>query len=171
MTTPNTLRFVVGAALLLAVTAAALNPATPAGAAEDPAIERGRYVITVSGCNDCHTAGYLLGAGNVPEEGWLTGDGVGFKGGWGTTYPTNLRLYMQQFSEDDWVALAQAMETRPPMPWFNVRKMSEDDLRAVYRYVRHLGPAGMPAPDALPLGATPATPYFVFEPVMPVRGG
>jgi hypothetical protein len=31
-------------------------------------------------------------------------------------------------------------------PWFNVNDMSRADLRAIYRYVRHLGPAGKPQP-------------------------
>jgi hypothetical protein len=38
-----------------------------AGRCEAPAvgIERGRYVGKTSGCNDCHTAGYLMGGGGV----------------------------------------------------------------------------------------------------------
>jgi mono/diheme cytochrome c family protein len=154
---------------LAAVAAHHLHKAVAAdpGGSEDEAVARGRYMITVSGCNDCHTAGYMPGGGAVPEEKWLTGDSLGFRGGWGTTYPTNLRLYMQDLSEDDWVELARSMETRPPMPWFNVRKMSEEDLRAIHRYIRHLGPAGQPAPDALPPGEEPKTPWFNFEPVMP----
>lgn len=134
-------------------------------------VERGRYMIVVGGCNDCHTDGYILGAGDVPEEKWLAGSAVGFRGGWGTSYPTNLRLYMRDLSEDDWVELARTMETRPPMPWFNVRQMTEDDLRAIHRYVRTLGPAGYPAPDALPPGEEPKTPWFNFQPVMPRKTG
>ena len=29
-------------------------------------IERGKYLIVVGGCNDCHTPGYLLEDGNSP---------------------------------------------------------------------------------------------------------
>jgi hypothetical protein len=38
--------------------------------------------------------------------------------------------------------------------------MSEEDRRAVYRFVASLGAAGEPAPDYLPPGQTPAAPYF-----------
>ena len=41
------------------------------------------------------------------------------------------------------------------MPWFNLHRMSDPDLRAIYRYVQHLGPAGKPAPDYVP----PDKPY------------
>jgi mono/diheme cytochrome c family protein len=132
----------------------------------DPQVERGRYLIKIAGCNDCHTAGYAPTGGKVPESQWLTGDALGWRGPWGTTYPTNLRLYMQDLTEAQWVKKAKALNARPPMPWFNVRDMSAPDLRAIYRYVRHLGPAGKPAPAYVPPGETPSGPYVQF-PVPP----
>jgi hypothetical protein len=108
------------------------------------------------------TAGYAPTGGKVPESQWLTGDGLGWSGPWGTTYATNLRLYMQNLTEDQWVKTARTMQARPPMPWFNVRDMSTRDLRAIYRYVRHLGPAGDPAPAYLPPDKTPPQPYVQF---------
>jgi hypothetical protein len=60
------------------------------------------------------------------------------------------------------VKKAKTLSTRPPMPWFNLNRMSEQDLRAIYRYVRHLGPAGKPAPEYVPPDKTPARPYFQF---------
>ena len=127
-----------------------------------PQVERGRYLVKIGGCNDCHTAGYAPSGGKVPEAQWLTGDALGWRGPWGTTYATNLRLYMQDHSEDQWVKKAKALSARPPMPWFNVRDMSAGDLRAMYRYIRHLGPAGKPAPAFLPPGETPQGPYVQF---------
>ena len=59
------------------------------------AIERGRYLVKIAGCNDCHTPGYAQAGGSVPENKWLMGDTLGYQGPWGTTYPVNLRLYMQ----------------------------------------------------------------------------
>jgi mono/diheme cytochrome c family protein len=69
---------------------------------------------------------------------------------------------MQALDEEQWLQVARTLETRPPMPWFNVRRMSEADLRAVYRYVRHLGPAGTVAPAYLPPDRTPPQPYVQF---------
>jgi mono/diheme cytochrome c family protein len=128
----------------------------------DPQVNRGRYLIKVAGCNDCHTPGYGPTGGKVPEEKWLTGDILGWNGPWGTTYATNLRLYMQDLSEDQWIKKAKTLSARPPMPWFNVQAMSASDLRAMYRYVRYLGPAGKPAPAYLPPTQTPPEPAVRF---------
>jgi mono/diheme cytochrome c family protein len=142
-------------AVLLAVPALAQDKA-------DPMVKRGRYVVQIGGCNDCHTAGYAPSGGKVPEAQWLMGDALGWHGPWGTTYPTNLRLYFQNLTEDQWVKKAKTLSARPPMPWFNVRDMSTSDLRAMYRYIRRLGPAGNPAPDYLPPDKTPPQPYVAF---------
>lgn len=145
-------------ALLLAGLAAA-----PAQAASgDPMIERGRYVVRTSGCNDCHTAGYAEKAGLLAESLWLTGDQLGWRGPWGTTYPANLRIYMANITEKEWVAKAQSTPLRPPMPWFNLRDMKTEDLQAIYRFVRHLGPAGKPAPAYVPPGVVPNGPFVQF---------
>jgi mono/diheme cytochrome c family protein len=128
----------------------------------DPQVERGRYLVQIAGCNDCHTANYAMSGGKVPEKEWLTGDALGWRGPWGTTYPTNLRLYFQDLTEDQWVKKGKTLNTRPPMPWFNVRDMTERDLRAMYRYIRHLGPAGKPAPAYVPPEKTPEGPYVQF---------
>lgn len=128
----------------------------------DPRVERGRYLIKIAGCNDCHTAGYAPLGGKVAEAEWLTGDALGWRGPWGTTYPVNLRLYMQTLTEEQWVKRAKTLATRPPMPWFNLHDMSSGDLRAIYRYVRHLGPAGKPAPVYVPPNRTPPQPYVQF---------
>jgi mono/diheme cytochrome c family protein len=128
----------------------------------DPSIARGRYLISIAGCNDCHTPNFAPSGGKVPESEWLTGDALGWRGPWGTTYAPNLRLTMPKLSEDHWVKQAKTLTARPPMPWFNVQRMSEADLRAIYRYVRHLGPAGKPAPDYVPPDGKPAGPYVQF---------
>lgn len=96
--------------------------------------ERGRYIIKIAGCNDCHTAGYAEAAGKVPEKDWLKGDTIGWRGPWGTTYASNLRLSMQNLSEDQWIQVSRTVEFRPPMPWFALREMTEHDLRAIYRF-------------------------------------
>jgi mono/diheme cytochrome c family protein len=129
---------------------------------EEAAIARGRYIAKMAGCNDCHTAGYMPRAGKVPEKEWLQGDILGWKGDWGTTYAVNLRTYMQGMTEDQWVKIARTMKARPPMPWFSLNEMHEEDLRAFYRFVRFLAPAGGPAPAYVPPGKTPAGPFAQF---------
>ena len=148
--------------LLLAIAAAALALPVCAQKADDAQVKRGRYLVQIGGCNDCHTAGYAPSGGKVPEAQWLLGDALGWNGPWGTTYATNLRLYMQDLTEEQWVKKAKALNARPPMPWFNVRAMTPEDLRAMYRYIRSLGPAGQPAPAYLPPGKKPPRPYVAF---------
>ena len=131
-------------------------------AADAKAVERGRYLAKIAGCNDCHTPGYAMSGGKVPESQWLTGDKLGWRGPWGTTYATNLRLYLRDMSEAQWVSRAKTLEARPPMPWFALHDMTEQDLRAFYRYVKSLGPAGEPAPAFVPPGRTPQGPYVQF---------
>jgi mono/diheme cytochrome c family protein len=130
------------------------------------AVERGRYLAVVGGCNDCHTASYNESEGQLPERWWLRGSPLGFRGIWGTTYASNLRLSLSKMPEDQWVTYAKALETRPPMPWFNLNQWSEDDLRAFYRYVRQLGPVGRAAPDPVPPHLEPKG-EFVSWPLPP----
>jgi mono/diheme cytochrome c family protein len=146
----------------------ALLPATgiAQGADAPPSAERGRYLIAVGGCNDCHTPGYAERGEALPEAGRLLGVPVGFSGPWGVSYPTNLRLQAATLEESAWVERARA-GGRPPMPWTALKAMTDADLRSVYRYLRALGPAGEPAPRALPPGAPIPTPHFVFVPQAP----
>lgn len=130
-------------------------------AAED-AVARGRYLVLITGCNDCHTERFSEVGGAVPESEWLTGSSLGFRGPWGTTYGTNLRRYVEGLSEDDWVKLAKETESRPPMPWWGMRAMSEPDLRAMYAFIRSLGAPGEPEPAYVPPGEEPGTPYVTF---------
>lgn len=155
------------ARFLFAVTALAAtfhNPVQAAG--PDEAVARGRYIVRTSGCNDCHTPDYPQSGGKVPESEWLTGDGVGFSGPWGVSYPSNLRLVVQQMSEAEWRQHAR-MPRRPPMPWFNVAAMTDADLDAIYRYLKSLGPAGKPAPTAVAPGQPIPTAHIVFVPQAP----
>ena len=125
-------------------------------------VDRGRYIALIAGCNDCHTPGYAMSDGEVPEPLWLTGDNFGWRGPWGTTYGTNLRLLVEGMSEKQWIELARTLRRKPPMPWFNLNAMGEGDLRALYHFMRSLGDPGSPAPAALPPGEEPETSYAMW---------
>ena len=135
-------------------------PKQTAPSANTQQIERGRYVVEIAGCNDCHTAGYAEAGGKAPEAERLKGDTLGFRGPWGTTYATNLRLSIGKMTEDQWLKYGKSLMTRPPMPWFNVRAMTDADLRAVYQYVKSMpGVAGTAAPAFMPSDKQPKQPY------------
>ena len=80
-----------------------------------------------------------------------------------------LRLRMQDLSEAQWLEYSAHLRARPIMPDFALREMSEDDRRALYRFIRGLGPAGERAPDALPPGQTPPPPVLAL--VLPSAPG
>jgi mono/diheme cytochrome c family protein len=149
-------RLALACCLLLATVAHAQSsaPGNP--------VERGRHLIKIAGCNDCHTAGYGPSGGQTPEKDWLQGDELGWQGPWGTTYATNLRLHFSQRSEKQWLHEARAMKTRPSMPWFVFREMSDSDLRAIYAYMRKAGPAGRPVPGYVPPGQAAPGPVVRF---------
>lgn len=143
-------------------TAAETAPAKkPAASTSLNAIDRGKYMLIVGGCNDCHTADFTARAGDVPEREWLKGSGkLGFSGPWGTTYGSNLRLVLSTMTETQWVRYVKDLKTRPPMPWFNLNQWTDADLRAFYKYVRSLGSPGEAAPAYVPPEITPAAPLI-----------
>lgn len=149
---------------LLSARSSASSDETPETPLATRATEaRGRYLVKIGGCNDCHTPGYAQRAGDVPESQWLIGDRIGWRGPWGTTYPTNLRRFVQGVSAEQWLTIARR-PMRPPMPWFALRDMTDEDLAAIYYYLRALGPAGPNAPAFVPPGETAHTPVIDFVP-------
>ena len=139
-----------------------LSACTPPPGGDQAVSERGRYLVQISGCNECHTEAFMDKGGDVPEQDWLTGSRRGWYNEQGTTYATNLRLLFSQIGEEQWVTMAHTMKTRAPMAWYRLREINDSDLRAIYRYVRRLGPSGQPAPQSLPPGVVPPEPYINF---------
>ena len=63
----------LGSALVITLVYQVVNGQAPKPpAASNATIERGRYVVEIGGCNDCHTAGYAK-----PEEGGRSGSAKG----------------------------------------------------------------------------------------------
>ena len=115
-------------------------------------VEKGRFLVKKLGCNDCHTPGYLQSKGNIPENKWLTGDTIGWRGPLGTSYGSNLRLLIDAFKEEEWIEMAKTLKSRPPMPHPILNAMNKEDLQAIYWFIRYLGPSGKPAPAFEPHG-------------------
>lgn len=150
-----------------AITAATLGPVASTPALHADPLVRGEYLVRMTGCNDCHTAGYAPAQGEIPVAQWLQGSPLGYRGPWGTTYAANLRLLLAGMDEAQWMAYSATLRTRPIMPDFVLRQMHADDRRAIYLFIRSLGPAGEPAPAFLPPSVAPPLPYmqlFAAEP-------
>jgi len=159
------------AALLLTASCASGDKSSAKLSKED-SVARGEYLVRIGACNDCHTPGYLMSEGSTPVKDWLVGDSLGWSGPWGTTYAPNLRLRFQDFKDaGEWISYAHAMRPMPPMAWFNISAMTDEDLTAIYDFIRDLGPEGNPSPDYVPMGKTPEGPVVQFpmppEPAVP----
>lgn len=112
--------------------------ATPRG----PTVENGRYLVEhVANCWACHTqrnmaTGALVG----PRFGGATGFDATPERSWSppniTSDPETGRL--GSLTEDAFVARFRMGRVIPeaPMPWQAFQRLSEDDLRAMYRYLK-----------------------------------
>ncbi|HEY1728842.1 MAG TPA: hypothetical protein VGG22_10745 [Candidatus Baltobacteraceae bacterium] len=151
-------RYTLLLGLLLVCVAGAV--ANAASSSSTPMIERGKYLVRFGACNDCHTPGWRETFGKVPVSKWLIGSNVGFRGPWGTIYPANVRQRFTQITEDEWLAMVRTREGPAPMIWHDLRVLSLNDQRAIYRFVRSLGSAGPPTLQDVPAQVEPKTPYI-----------
>ncbi|MGE5175237.1 MAG: c-type cytochrome [Hyphomicrobiales bacterium] len=129
---------------------------TAAPATVDP-VARGKYLVTIMSCADCHTPGTLYGAPDFTRQ--LSGSELGWGGPWGTTYPRNLTPDMETgigaWSQDDIVKAIQTgyrpdgTQLSPPMPWPNFANLTHDDAMAIAAYLKSLPPIHHKVPDKL----------------------
>ncbi len=139
-----------------------------AAPAAEVSIERGRHLVRISGCSDCHTPGFMQLGDKVPESEWLTGVPLGWRGPWGTSYPANLRRQLAAWDNVvEWIKMVRTRNGLPPMPWSSLHAMTDDELRSIYAYIRSLPVTGDTMPAPVPPDKDPATPWLNLEPVMP----
>ncbi|MBS0432022.1 MAG: hypothetical protein JSS21_06410 [Proteobacteria bacterium] len=146
--------------LALAVLLAGVAFTAEAETASRKSIKHGEFLVGYGGCQDCHTPGWGEHGGQASKDMLLTGGGINFQGPWGTTYPPNLRLYVQKISAQDWIRQLRNLKTRPAMPWWTFRYLSDRDLSDMYAYIHSLGPAGRPAHDFVAAGQEAPAPYL-----------
>jgi mono/diheme cytochrome c family protein len=131
------------------------------------AIARGQTLVAFGACNDCHTPGWRESDGTLPVSQWMVGSPVGFRGPWGTVYPANVRREFAEIDEDQWLAMVRTRAGHPPMTWHDLRGLDTEQLRAIYQFIRSLGPAGFPSRPSLAPGREPKTPYYDVAPRTP----
>jgi cytochrome c553 len=150
---------VLALALIPSIAAAQVKVSAPTPEAA------GEYLMIVGSCHDCHTAKWTELKGKVAKDDQLTGSAIGFKGPWGTVYSKNLRTIAARQSEDHWVDVlktADGGDGKLPMPWHNTALMSDDDLRALYKYTKSLGAkTGERIPRNLKPGVEPTSGEWV----------
>ncbi|HEY2954172.1 MAG TPA: c-type cytochrome [Candidatus Eisenbacteria bacterium] len=151
--------------------AAAKTAAKPMdAAAKAKMIERGKFLALVSGCNDCHTPGTLLGAPDFARA--LSGSDLGWQGPWGTTYARNLTPDLETglgYYKEEEIVKAMKGGTRldgspmlPPMPWQSFTAYNDEDMHALAAYMLSLPPVSHAVPDRLPPGKAPTGSVLTF---------
>ena len=162
---------VLGSVSLAAVVLAA-DAAKPARTAAEKAalIERGRTLVGIMGCNDCHTPGGLYAQPDAKRE--LAGSEIGWKGPWGVSFARNLtpdlETGMGYWTEDEIVRAFKTgnkndgTQMLPPMPWLTTAKLTDADQHALALYLMSLPAISHHVPDALPPGKDYAGPTVVI---------
>ena len=132
-------------------------------------VERGRYLVSIAGCHDCHSPkvdammtpdpARMLSGRPATTQPPMQGaneiraslDFTAFAGPWGNSYAANLTPDPETGigSRYDEAAFIKTIRTgkkpegealAPPMPWPVYAKMTDDDLKAVFAYLRTLPP-------------------------------
>jgi len=153
--------------------AAAFLGATAAASAADSQIERGKYLVSFAGCNDCHTPGYFLGKPDFAHA--LSGSDVGFAiPGVGAVVGRNLTPD-KETGLGDWTAeqIITAFTTgvrpdgrklSPIMPYMELANLSNNDAQAIAAYLKSLPPVKNAVPGPFGPKDVPSRLVFVIVP-------
>ena len=139
-----------------------------AGAQAETPIERGQYLVTISGCNDCHTPGGMLGQPDLKRR--LGGSDVGFgdpaSGVWiGGNLTPDKETGLGKWTTDQIVAAftkgirpdGRKLSEMMPFPAFS--HLSAEDARAIALYLQSLPPVRNAIAGPFKAGQTPSAPY------------
>ena len=159
----------------------------------DDKVARGKYIVSTSGCHDCHTPWVLGPRGPEPDMTralsghpqdmqlpppptpagpWLVSTAAtntAWAGPWGVSFTANLTPHetgLGKWSERNFVEtirtgkhMGRGRDVLPPMPVKVYRNMTDEDLKAVYAYLRTIPPIANKVPEPLP----PSAPSKVAE--------
>lgn len=158
------------------------NPQTE----KDDLIKRGEYIVSTSGCHDCHSPKIMTDMGPMPDpERLLSGHpadetlqpydketaksyilfNMGLTaatGPWGTSFSANLtpdddgigswteEQFFTAIRKGKYKGMENGRDLLPPMPWFVYANMTDDDLKAVFAYLKSLKPVNNLVPAPIP---------------------
>jgi len=139
------------------------------GASAETQVERGKYLVTVIGCSDCHTDGSFAGKPDMAH--FLGGSSVGFEmPGLGTFYGSNLtpdaETGLGKWTAKQIVtaittgARPDGRELAPIMPWRGLSHLKPKDALAIAAYLKSLPPVPNKVPGPFGASEKPTAPYF-----------
>ncbi|MDW3650022.1 MAG: diheme cytochrome c-553 [Bacteroidia bacterium] len=154
---------------------------------QEAIIKRGEYLVTIMGCNDCHSpkrmgpngpeiipelmlSGYPADREIVQFQDELIGQGFALLnpdltagiGPWGTSFAGNLtphetgignwteEQFKKALMEGKYKGMDGGRMLLPPMPWVNYKDMTDEDLKAVFGYLKSIAPVNNIVPPPIP---------------------
>jgi len=146
-------------------------------------IQKGEYLVTISGCNDCHSPKEMGPQGpmviaslmlsgypaerpvskadpGVIKKGWslVNEDFTAYAGMWGISFGANLTSdqtgignwteenFKRALKEGRYKGIEGSRILLPPMPWTNFIKMTDEDVRAIFLYLKSTKPVSNVVP-------------------------
>ncbi|WP_207496723.1 c-type cytochrome [Aridibaculum aurantiacum] len=181
------LLLVTGSALMLSCNSQNETVAVNSkGVPMDSMVKHGEYLVTIMGCDDCHTpkvfgpkgpeldmAKRLSGhpseipVGQVHKEDlktWVLFNHLttAYVGPWGTSFAANLtsdetgvgnwteKQFLKAMREGKYKGIENSRPMLPPMPWQNFSKATDDDLKAIFAYLKSTKPVHNLVPAPIP---------------------
>ena len=157
-----------------ATLAAALVACVATAAQAEDQVARGKYLVTIMGCNDCHTPGYFLGKPDFQHA--LSGSDVGFEMPalgihWGPNLTPDPETGLGKWSDKE-IITAFRTGVRPDgrrlvpiMPYAGFAALTDDDAAAIVAFLRTLPPTKHSVVGPTKPGETAPGPYMTV--VMP----
>ena len=150
-------------------------------------IDRGKYLVNLGGCNDCHTPKTFGPEGmgmdstrllsghpaneklpDIPHDAlgpdkWAavtTGHFTAWAGPWGVSFARNLTpdvaTGLGSWTEEIFIKalrtgkdMGEGRDILPPMPWPNFALLTDDDLKAIFAYLKSIKPIENAVPDPI----------------------
>ena len=165
------------------------TPLVKSAMTKEEAVERGKFIVEVGGCNDCHSPKAMTPEGpsvdatrklsghpandpippviasSLQPGNWvlMAPDLTSFVGPWGITYAANITgdsaTGIGAWTDEQFIATMRTgkhlgMEggrpVLPPMPWKEIGKLSDDDLKAMLAYLKTIPAVDNRVPAPIP---------------------
>lgn len=152
-------------------------------------IEKGKQLVTIIGCNDCHSVKIITAKGLVIDSlHMLSGHPANEKlvpydkkvltsyilftinstasvGPWGTSFAANLtpdqtgignwteEQFLVAMKKGKWKGQENGRDLLPPMPWQGYSLMPDEDIKAIFAYLKSIKPVNNVVPMAIAPGS------------------
>lgn len=177
--------------MLIGLVACACHRKPTSSPTQTNLIQRGKYLVTVIGCGDCHSPKIMTPAGPIEDTTRLlsghpagepfppfdtqavmkgvygvdASDFTAYAGPWGISFAANLTpdsatgigtwtdsLFIRVIRSGKYYGTQNGRPLLPPMPWQDFKNLTDEDLKAIFAYLKSLPPVHNPVPAPIPPG-------------------